>query len=321
MGNHTQMAVNAVIPAKNYQGSLQPKSFPGLPNGWTTEWETFPAADGKLQLFLVSHHPEKWTSPRALIILHGLGEHGGRYLHFPHFLESEVGSVFMLDHRGHGRSEGIRGHAENFDTFADDAAAAIRRVDELLRKRFGRSEIHLFAHSMGGLVALRTLLLHPGLPIESASICAPLLGVKVQLPLFKRAGAYALARLWGSLHMSNELDPKLISHDSEVVEAYVQDRLVHSKGTPRFYVEMKRAIADTLKRDSGIDVPIQFLIPMQDQIVDPEAALKFFRALKLREKRLRTYPGFYHEAFNEIGKEQAFEDLRSWIHSHIQPEQ
>jgi acylglycerol lipase len=303
---------------KNYQGSLQPKSFPGLPAGWVSEWETFPSADGKLQLFMVTHHPEKWVSPKVLLVLHGMGEHGGRYLHVPHFTQSEVGAVIMLDHRGHGRSEGLRGHVDSFDLFADDVAATIRRVDESLRKRFGRSEIHVLAHSLGGLILLRTLFLHPGLPLQSVTLSAPLLGVRVELPLAKRMAAHLMSRVWGSLHMTSEIDPKQVSHDSEVAEAYTADRLTHGKGTPRFYVELMNAIADTLTRDSGIDIPFQLLVPLEDRIVDPDASLRFFRNLKSREKRLRTYPGFYHESFNEIGKEQAFEDLRSWINMHSQ---
>jgi acylglycerol lipase len=301
---------------KIYQGVIQPRSFPGLPEGWVSEWETFASSDGKLQLFQVCHHPANWQSHKVLVILHGVGEHGGRYLHFPHYLQHDVGAVYALDHRGHGRSEGLRGHAENFDLIVDDAALAIRRIDEQLRKRFGRSEIHLMGHSMGGLITLRMLLLHSGLPLQSVTVSAPLLGILVPLAVSKRAAAQVLARVWGSLHMSTEVDAKTLSHDPEVAEAYVADRLVHNKGTPRFYVELVRAIADTVRRDSGIDVPLQMLIPLQDQVVDSEIAMKFFRELKLREKQLRTYPGFYHESFNEIGKEQAFEDLRTWINTH-----
>jgi alpha-beta hydrolase superfamily lysophospholipase len=299
-----------------YQGILQPRGFPGLPEGWVSEWETFASSDSELQLFMASHHPTEWASPKALIVLHGMGEHGGRYLHFPHFLKGDVGAVFCLDHRGHGRSEGLRGHAASFDLFVEDAALAIRRVDEQLRKRFGRSEIHLFGHSMGGHIALRTALLHPNLPIRSLTVSAPLLGIKVPLPLAKRAGARVLSRVWSTLQMASEIDPSLVSHDTEVVEAYKADRLVHKKGTPRLYTELLAAIEDTMGRDSGISVPLQMLVPMRDQIVDPEAALSFFRNLKLRDKQLKTYPNFFHESFNEIGKEQAFEDLRAWINQH-----
>jgi alpha-beta hydrolase superfamily lysophospholipase len=265
---------------------------------------------------LATCHPTEWKSPKALVILHGMGEHGGRYMHFPYYLKDDVGAVFCLDHRGHGRSEGLRGHVARFDQFCDDAALAIRRVDEILRKRFGRSEIHLLGHSLGGLIALRTILLHPTLPLRSVTVSAPLLGIKVELPLAKRMGAQVLSRVWDTLQMTSEIDPASLSHDLEAAEAYKADRLVHNKGTPRFYTELLKAIADTRRRDSGVEFPLQFLVPLQDRVVDSEATLAFFRDLKHRDKQLKTYPGFFHESFNEIGKEQAFDDLRAWINRH-----
>jgi alpha-beta hydrolase superfamily lysophospholipase len=299
-----------------YQGSIQPKNFPALPADWTSDWETFPSSDGVLQLFSVTHHAKDWQGHRALIILHGLGEHGGRYVHAPHYLHSVVDAIYCLDHRGHGRSEGLRGHVEKFDTFTDDVALAVARLDENLKKRFGRSEIHLLGHSMGGLIGLRTLLKHTGLPLHSASISAPLLGIRVPLPKLKKLAAYALSHLWGSLQMTSELDARLLSHDPDVVAAYQADRLVHQKGTPRFFTELQSAMADTMKKESGITVPLQMMIPLQDQIVDPDVSQRFFRSLKMRDKYLKTYPDFFHEPFNETGKAQAFEDLASWIKSH-----
>ena len=161
-----------------YQGSVQPRNFPSLPKDWISEWETFPSSDGTLQLFSVIHHPKEWKGHRALVILHGLGEHGGRYLHAAHYLESVVDAVYCLDHRGHGRSEGLREHVERFDAYADDAALAISRLDENLKKRFGQSEIHLLGHSMGGLITLRTLFKYTTLPLHSVSISSPLLGIR-----------------------------------------------------------------------------------------------------------------------------------------------
>ena len=299
-----------------YQGAVQPKNFPAFPPDWVSEWETFPSSDGKLQLFAVTHHFKEWKNERVLVILHGLGEHGGRYLHFPHYLRSIVGGIYCLDHRGHGRSEGLRGHTDRFDSYADDAALAISRLDEALRKRFGRSEIHLLGHSMGGLIALRTLFLHNRLPLHSVSISAPLLGVRIEVPWIKKSAAKVLARLWGSFHMTSELDAGLLSHDRDVVEAYVGDRLVHQKVTPRFFTELQSAMADTLGRESGLNYPLEMLIPLQDKIVDSDVALHYFRGLKLRDKLLKTYPDLYHEPFNDIGKEQVFEDLIAWIKSH-----
>lgn len=295
---------------------MQPRGFPGLPEGWVSQWETFPSADGSLQLFGVNHHLEKWTAPRALIVLHGLGEHGGRYLHFPHYLKDTVQSVYCLDHRGHGRSEGLRGHVDRFDLYVDDAVLAIKRLDEHLKRRFGKSELHLFAHSMGGLIALRAVLKHAELPLQSVAISSPLLGVKVELSLVKRAAARALARVWGKVHMNSDIDPSTVSHDPEVVQNYIQDRLVHKKGTPLLYVEMMGAIEDTMKRHGPIQFPIQAMLAGEDRIVNTQAALEFMENLEAKEKLTLTYPGYFHEIVNELGKDRVFEDLKKWIIQH-----
>ncbi len=299
-----------------YQGSVQPANFPSLPDEWVSEWQTFPSSDGKLQLYSVIHHHKNWKGNKILVILHGFGEHGGRYLHFPHFLHSSIDAMYCLDHRGHGRSEGLRGYVEHFDVFAADVALAMSKLYEDLTKRFGKAQIHVLGHSMGGLILLRTLFLYPTIPFQSISVSAPLLKIKAEVPKMKKVAALALSKIWGSLHMASELDAQKLSHDINVVDAYIADRLVHRKITPRFFTELLRSMADTMKRNAGITLPLQMLIPLQDAIVDSDNSLEFFRALKHRDKLLKTYPSFYHESFNELGKERAFEDLVSWIQAH-----
>jgi lysophospholipase len=210
----------------------------------------------------------------------------------------------------------LRGHVDRFDSFADDVALAVSRLNDTLTKRFGKSEIHLLGHSMGGLIALRTLLKHPNIAFASVSISAPLLKIRVELPATKRAAAHLMSRVWGSFHMTSDLDASLLSHNKDVVEAYTSDRLVHKKGTPRFYTELQSAMADTLKKELSLQIPLQMLIPLQDQIVDPQTSLQFFRGLKLRDKLLKTYPDFFHEPFNETDKDHVFEDLKKWIKTH-----
>ena len=249
-----------------------------------------------------------------LVICHGFGEHGGRYLHFPHYVKDFVGSVYSLDLRGHGRSEGLRGHVERFDDYTDDVVSTLARVEEKIRARFGQAEVHFLGHSMGGLIALRVGFLHPKLPgVRAITASAPLLGIRVELPAFKRGAAHILSRVWPSLHMDSEIQPDRISHDPAAVEVYAKDRLIHHKGTPRLYTEMQHAIVDTRARTEGMNYPLFMIIPEQDQIVDPEAEAEFFKELKHRDKELATYPTFFHESFNELGKEKAFADLNQWI--------
>ena len=300
----------------NYSGILQPYGFPKLPEDWESEWETFASSDGKLQIFSVLHHKKNWKTPRVLVVLHGLGEHGGRYLHLPHYLKNEVDAVYCMDHRGHGRSEGLRGHVEEFDLYSDDVALAVSRLDEMLKKRFGNSEIHLLGHSMGGLIGLRTCLKHSTLPLHSVTISAPLLGIRLKVPPIKKAMSGILARTWGSLQMTSTLDASTLSHDPDVAQAYLKDRLVHLKVTPRFFVGIEGAMADTLSRDSGFQFPLQFIIPMKDKIVDSEVSLEFFRKLKHREKVLKTFPESFHEPLNEVNKDEIIAEVGSWIKAH-----
>lgn len=296
--------------------SIQPKGFHAVPSDWVSEPETFESPDGKTQLFGILHHAKDWKSPRVLIVLHGLAEHSGRYLHFPHYVRSAVEAVFTVDHRGHGRSEGLRGHVNEFDDYAKDAAHAILHLEKKIKERFGRAEVHLLGHSMGGLIALRTLFLYPSLPLQSASVSAALLKIAAKVPPIKRFAAQVLCHVWGSLQLSADLDVSHLSHDPEVGKAYLVDRLVHQKMTPKLFSALQFAMPEVFKKETGFEYPLQMLVPLQDKIVDSEIQLKFFGNLKIRDKRLKTYPTLRHEPFNEIGKETVFEDLVSWIKSH-----
>lgn len=295
----------------------QPRGFPPLPHGWVSHWETFPSADNRVRLFCVQHYPqeqkERKSCKRALLIVHGLGEHGGRYLHAAHYLQKSVDRVICLDLRGHGRSEGLRGHVDQFDEHVDDLATAIKQIHSELKREFGSTELHLLGHSMGGLVTLRTLQKYPDLPLVSVSVSSPLLKIRVKIPVLKKYAGLALARLWGTLHMTSEVNPDHLSHDREVGATYRADRLVHAKVTPLFFVQLEKAMADCVSHDQGIRPPLQFLIPLEDPIVDPGTSQDYFRRLDHPQKQLKTFPGFFHEPFNEIGKEKVFADVASWI--------
>jgi lysophospholipase len=172
-------------------------------------------------------------------------------------------------------------------------------------------EIHLLGHSMGSLVAMHLALDHPQLPLRSVTLSSPLFGVSVEVPLVKRAAAGILSDLWGKLQMKTGLNAENLSHDPAVIEAYRKDRLVHELCTPRLYTEMMSAMKNAAKRPGEIAFPTLMQVPMADKIVDPEAAITYHRASQKTE--LKTYAGFFHESYNETGKQQPFEDLKTWI--------
>ncbi len=298
-------------------GTIRPKGFPGLPADWVTDWSTFRSSDENAQIFTFTHHKLPWRAKRALVVVHGMGEHSGRYLHLPHYLGDFYDTIHTLDLQGHGRSEGLRGHIERFDTLVDDVALAIRRFDDQLRRQFGEAEIHLLGHSLGGHVSLRTLLNHSELPIKAAVISAPFLGIKAKVPVVKKWAAQGLSRIWGSLQMDTGLDASGLSHDPAVAEAYLSDRLVHGKMTPKFFSELQAAMSDTLKRESPrLPVPTLFLVPLEDRLVDPELTRKFYQGIVTEDlKSWVEYPELYHEILNESERDRAkvFQDWKEWL--------
>jgi alpha-beta hydrolase superfamily lysophospholipase len=252
---------------------------------------------------------------RALVVLHGQGEHSGRYIHWPHFLKDDVGSIYLIDHRGHGHSTGIRGHVEDFDCYADDAAAAVRRYYNYLMQKHGKAEIHLIGHSMGGLIAMRAALRY-NLPVQSLVLSAPMVELGFPVPRAKEFVAGLLNKIVPYLPVPSEPLGDLISRDPAVVEHYKNDDLNHGLATPAFYFSYLKAKKDTLRRAKEFRIPVLLLLPMADQVINPEGTEVLWRALEAPEKKIIRYPGLYHELFNEPEKERVFGDLRTWLGNH-----
>ncbi len=294
---------------RNYFGVKQPQGYPGLPDGWSSEWETLLASDGKTKLFASVHLKKETAIAKVLVVCHGFGEHGGRYLHFPYFLENSIDALYVHDQRGHGRSEGLRGDAPSFDSLVEDLDLVVRHVAQ----KFQGAEIHLLGHSMGGHVALRLGFLVPNLPLRSYQISSPYLALFKEPPYAVRMAAGLLSKTWGSLSLTADVDPKVVSRDEAVIENYAADRLNHSRMTPRFYASMVLAQANTLARHQGLNYPVAFHLPLADELVSAAVARKFYDRLENVEKKLFEYPDFRHESMNEIGKEIFFENLASVI--------
>jgi len=298
---------------------MKPVGFPDLPSDWVEDHDRFASLDDNRSLFLNVWRKKVPTQGRALLIIHGQGEYGGRYAHFPYYLHNSIDFIAAVDLRGHGKSEGTRGHVGNFSEYISDAKAALTRFQVRLSQWTRKSEIHCMGHSMGGLIAYRMLQDDETLPIKSVSLSSPLLKLKMPVPPVKKFMAQLIRPVLGGLTMSNELDPTYISHDPEVQKAYVEDQLNHNKVTPQFFVQMLKAMDTANEYDGEFAYSVQFQVPLADPIVDPEHLQGVFARLKLKsgvDKQMATYAGFLHESFNEIGKEKAFGDLEQWILKH-----
>ncbi|HEU4457066.1 MAG TPA: alpha/beta hydrolase [Longimicrobium sp.] len=256
-------------------------------------------------------HYQAWSAakPRAaLLVSHGLGEHGGRYAALARDLAPRGISVCAVDHRGHGRSDGGRAFVRRFEEYVDDLEAVRRSVAET---HFAGLPLFFLGHSLGGLIALRHLAAHPA-AFRGAILSAPLLGVAVKAPRWKVAAAGTLSRLLPRLPLSNEIDPAELSHDPAYVRSYREDPLVHDRITPRLFTEMMAHVGRALAEADRLPRPLLFVVPTADTVVDESAVLRFAEALP-GDVTIRRYEGFRHEAHNEVDRARVIGDMAAWI--------
>jgi lysophospholipase len=260
-------------------------------------------------------HAIAWPAarPRAAVFLsHGLGEHAGRYAGLARDFTRRGISLYAVDHRGHGRSGGPRAYVPRFDRFVADLEDFRRRAD----REAGGVPLFLYGHSLGGLIALRWLQTHAHVPLAGAVLSAPLLGVKVKAPRWKLALAAPLSKLLPALPMKNEIDPAELTHDAAYVRSYREDPLVSNRITPRLFTEMLAAMAGAHAEGGRISVPLLFLVPGADTIVDEDATLRFAAGLR-GDVTVRRYPGFRHESHNEVERDRPLGDVFEWMEGKI----
>lgn len=266
--------------------------------------EFWTAADGA-RLALRRAKPAG-RSRGALVLLHGFGDHGGRYADVAAwFVERGLG-VYALDQRGHGRSPGKRGHVSRFAQFLSDVAA----LRKLVALEAGGPQV-LLGHSFGGTVALRYLETEPE-GLAGAIVSSPFLEVAMAVPAWKRWMARALEGVLPALPVATGLDLAHLSTDPAVGQAARSDPLYHRVMTPRAYREVLAAQAAVVAEGRHIRAPLLLLLAGDDRIVSRPASEAFARSLT-GDVTVKVYEGFYHEIFNEPHRARVFRDVEPWL--------
>ncbi|MFZ6843259.1 lysophospholipase [Undibacterium sp. RuTC16W] len=250
----------------------------------------------------------------GIVIMHGLGEHCGRYAHVARFFNALGFTVRTFDHRGHGKSGGVRGDCPDEETLLRDARLVINDFSKHLS-----APPLLFGHSMGGLFAARFAT--EGLaPIRALLLSSPALAVPMsgfQSVLLKVASV-----LIPGVGVPNGLKTKYLSHDAEVIKAYEDDPLVHAKISARLLNSMLSAMEYAHDHATHLKIPVLMQVAADDHLVDPEGSQRFFARLPQDTAQAFFYEGFYHEIFNELEATRVFDDLRTWLEQqHFTPTQ
>jgi alpha-beta hydrolase superfamily lysophospholipase len=264
-------------------------------------------------------HLQQWEPPAdapargTVLIVHGLGEHVGRYAHVAAALNADGWQVAGYDQRGHGRSAGRRGAIAKPDDLLRDLA----RVIDALRLR-ARGPLVLLGHSMGGLVAGRFVA--EGLSAHPASWHRPVDGLVMSSPALDpgmRAWQKALLAvahpLAPGLAAGNGLKPSWISRDPRVVRAYMEDPLVHDRIVPRLARFIVDAGDQVLRLAPQWTMPTLLLYACADRCVAPRGSQAFAAAAPGASVAAQCYPLLFHEIFNEPEQGEVLGRLRQWL--------
>lgn len=258
------------------------------------------------QLALPDGEPTAWVG-----VVHGYGDHVGRYAHVFDALVKQGFAVMGLDYRGHGKADGKRGDVVKWFDYVDDLDVFWSK----LRERAGALPCFVLAHSHGGLVATHWALRAPQ-GLKGLVLSSPFYKIAFDPPAWKLLLARVMKNLKPDLSIGNELKPEMISRDEAWQKATLADPLYGHLTTPRWWFEHTAAQAALAGRGKELTVPVFMLAGDADGVVSVPAAKAFFETLGSKDKTWKEFAGYRHEVMNEVGKEGVIEDIARWISAH-----
>jgi alpha-beta hydrolase superfamily lysophospholipase len=250
----------------------------------------------------------------AILLIHGIGEHMGRYKHVGEALNAAGYAVAGLDHRGHGRSEGQpRAHVLDMDTYVDD----LELLWEKIKAEYPGKPWFVLGHSMGGLIATRFALRHQT-EMRGLILSGPALAIhKVTPAPIIQLGKW-IAQAAPGLLLVPQIGSKHLTHDPAVNQAYDDDPLnYHGRIRAGMADAFLKGEADVLQRAATLTLPLLLLHGEQDRVVAPIASRLLYEKVGSADKTLKTYPNLKHEIFNDLEKEQVLSEVVAWLDAHL----
>lgn len=270
-------------------------------NSGELTWQT----SGGRRLPIRQWDPVGGTPAAAVVLVHGMGEHSGRYKHVGAFLGNRQAAVFAYDQRGHGHAEGKRGHAR-YEELLEDVLAML----ELARERYPGVPLFLYGHSMGGNVVLGCALRYKP-DVAGIVVSSPWLRLAFDPPSYKIALGRLVARLWPSFTMATGLHPADLYRGNL---GQGDDGLVHGRISAGLFEELRQAGEEALSNARELHVPILLQHGTADNITSYGASEQLAREAPAGAAiEFRCWNDSFHELHNDLQQEQVLEHVARWI--------
>ncbi|TCO86799.1 alpha-beta hydrolase superfamily lysophospholipase [Chthoniobacter flavus] len=278
---------------------------------WPSAQEEFLSVDGNASLFVRYARPAE-EARACVVLVHGLGEYSGRYGHVARALVERGFSVVGWDLRGHGRSTGTRGDMTNGEALVEDLAAVCARF------RPKTTPLFLFAHSLGGQVALRFLEKNATV-CRGAVIASPWLRLAFNPPWWKLLLARLAMHVWPSFIQARDISPERLSRDAAHLAAFPDLNLLHQSISARMYFWALAGGERIFAGAAAVRTPLLLLHGDHDPVTCHRATGEFFERVGSADKTLRIFPGARHETHNELDRGQLLQEVGDWIAARVAP--
>lgn len=254
------------------------------------------------------------ANPKAVVgLVHGFGEHIGRYAHVAAALNAKGYALTGFDMRGHGHSEGRRGHTPVYEDLLEN----IREMMALVAEKFEGLPLFLFGHSMGGNLVANYIIRHQPAYLEGAVIASPWLKLTREPSLPLKILAKTAYWVFPQLMSPVNLNVEHLSKDPEVQRAYAEDPLILHKISAGMFTEVSRAGIFAIRHADKIALPVLLMHGTDDKITDIAATQRFAQRINPDYLTVRYWDNMRHELHNETEKERVIELIINWLDERL----
>jgi lysophospholipase len=245
-----------------------------------------------------------------LAIVHGYGDHAGRYLHFMQWMAQRGVACHAIDLRGHGASTGKKAAIRKWSEYLDDLTAFFALDD--LSTTTNPTPLFILGHSHGGLVvtaAAMAELLH----VRGVILTSPYFDLHLPVPPLKRLIGVIANRVAPGLAVKSGVGGEMLTRDPVMIEEGRNDPYCSGIATPRWFVTTRTMQAQVRAQAPQFTLPLLMLVAGDDAIANPAASIAFFEQCGSADKTMKMYDDHRHELLRELGREQIFDEIEKWI--------